>query len=67
MPSEGDVTDSVPTFLKDLAAQIFICGKSINLLKLCSGSTVFDNLVFLSFMKVKLLHDYFEQVLLQVH
>jgi hypothetical protein len=46
MPSESDIAHSVPTFLKDLAAQIFVCGKSINLLKLCSRSKVNDKMIF---------------------
>ena len=32
----GKVEDSVPLFVKDLANDIFICGKSINLLKTCN-------------------------------
>ncbi|XP_077976999.1 gamma-tubulin complex component 6-like [Glandiceps talaboti] len=30
-----DAEESVPMFLKDLAKDIFVCGKSINVLKLC--------------------------------
>lgn len=29
------IEDSVPLFLKELAKEIFVCGKSINLLKAC--------------------------------
>ena len=31
-----DSSEMVPLFLGELATDIFVCGKSINLLKLCS-------------------------------
>ena len=41
-PTSGSIVESVPEFFKDIADQIFVCGKSLNLLKLCSGSKVND-------------------------
>lgn len=30
-----EVEDCVPVFLKDIAHDVYVCGKTINLLKLC--------------------------------
>ncbi|KAG7263081.1 hypothetical protein CRUP_021014 [Coryphaenoides rupestris] len=42
-----DVEDSVPVFLRHIANDIYVCGKTINLLKICcpqGGREVFDQL-----------------------
>ena len=43
--TSGKVEESVPLFVKELANDIFICGKSINLLKACNRQ-VGESLIF---------------------
>jgi len=50
---DGNISDCVPVFLKELADQIFVCGKTINLLKLCSKSEV-RYVIFLQVTRVVL-------------
>ena len=36
----ADITDAAPSFLSDVAKEIFLCGKSFSLLRLCTAGQV---------------------------
>lgn len=39
-----DVEDCVPIFLRDIANDVYVCGKTINLLKICCPQVCFAHL-----------------------
>ena len=50
-----DKLDCVPLFLGELADDIFVCGKTINLLKLCCPEVNFLRILLLSFVFIYVL------------
>jgi len=41
-PTAEDITSAAPAFLRGVAKDIFLCGKSFSLLRLCTSGQVYE-------------------------